>query len=274
MNICYNDNSTTERDDSMKIAIKNGAFLRLSETAAAKADIWFIHGFGASGDAFREALASPLAAQYNLYIPDLPGCGASPPAAEPLSMRETADLIAGLIGTISAGRPLAIVAHSLGGILGTWLCQTLGKRIKTYINVEGNLTEADAYFTGLAGEYDSAAGFYAAYKSKVFALLAAGGDALHRYYASVLLADPEALWVLGKSCVQATGEKKSGAEFVRLDCPKRYYWGDVSTPPQNREFIARMNLPYKLFPGCGHSPMIDNPGDFYRAVLHDLQAAQ
>jgi pimeloyl-ACP methyl ester carboxylesterase len=233
-------------------------------------DIWFIHGFGGSGQIFNEAFSSPLTKNHDLYVPDIPGFGVTPPVPGLEGIQGLTSLLGDLIRDVSGDRPIVVVAHSLGGVIGTWLCERFIDKVAKYINVEGNLTEADAYFCGLANDFDSVSGFQRAYEKKVFAMLGDSEAAINRHYASMCSADPRAMLMLGKSGAAATGEAKSGEEFVALNCDKRYYWSEKSTPRQTKTFIEKKNLPDRRFNDCGHWPMIEKAEEFYRAILNDL----
>jgi len=121
-----------------------GLFFTKALTNQASAHIWFIHGFGDSGKAYQEVFESKLAREYNLYVVDMPGFGASPYNFSVNTMKKQADLLVEVIRTTAHEEPVVIVAHSIGALIGTWVCQSLGRQIQYYFNVEGNLTEADS----------------------------------------------------------------------------------------------------------------------------------
>jgi pimeloyl-ACP methyl ester carboxylesterase len=235
-----------------KIKILNGIFLRLFEVPTSKRDIWFVHGYGGCGRIFQEAFSSALLPANNLYAPDIPGFGASPPVDRLMGIRNAASLLGDLIDTVSAGCPIVIVTHSLGKIIGIWLCERFRNKVAAYIDVEGNLTEANAYFCCLANKYATAEELRRALVAKIFAMLKDSRGAINRHYASIQLADPKSLSIKGRSGASATGKEKSGREFTSLACRKRYFWVDVSTPQGTKDFIERIRLPNRRFAGVGH----------------------
>ena len=83
----------------VEIQIVDQIFIRKSLIASARADLWFIHGFAESSFSFQEAFRSPLAKEFNLYVPDLPGFGVSPPHASFKSL----DSIVGCLKTVRSG---------------------------------------------------------------------------------------------------------------------------------------------------------------------------
>lgn len=123
----------------MKIICSKNIFVRTHEIESAEADVWFIHGFGDSGFSFIEVFNSCLINNYNLYVPDLPGFGVSPFNLHVSQLSNMADFLKDVIRSISGNRPLVLVAHSMGSIIGTLLCKLLEAQIKLFVSVEGFL---------------------------------------------------------------------------------------------------------------------------------------
>jgi len=159
------------------------------------------------GLSFREAFSSPLAEAHNLFVPDLPGFGVSPYQPGRSSLRDSARLLGDLIRKLSPNRPIVLLGHSLGGIIGTWLAAKL-ERVIAYLSIEGNLTRSDTFFSGLAAKAAVPQEFHSYFAGEIYKKMAANLP-LQRYYASLRLADPRALLEWGKSGVEATGECRS-----------------------------------------------------------------
>ena len=250
----------------MKIITHHNIFLRCSGEIEAPKDIWLLHGFGESGLSFREVMASSLANSYRLLCPDMPGFGVSPFDSNIESLRDLYQVILQLIREVSGDRPIVIMAHSMAGILGTWLCEELQNQVVYYINIEGNLDHVDCFFSGKANDYDDPNVFYHNFCQDLAKVR--NNVSLERYYASVLLADPLAMYRMGRSSYLATAE--AGAEFAALQTPKIYLWGDSSVSPSTQEFIRQHDLPNHRFENCGHWPMIEKIDEFLtvlKAVL-------
>jgi pimeloyl-ACP methyl ester carboxylesterase len=77
-----------------------------------------LHGLGATGEVW-DGLVDSLADRWpgSVLVPDLPGHGRS----APLPRYSFGSLAAALAGTLEAGRPVAVLGHSLGGVLGLTL---------------------------------------------------------------------------------------------------------------------------------------------------------
>ncbi|MBI4196310.1 MAG: alpha/beta hydrolase, partial [Deltaproteobacteria bacterium] len=220
---------------------------------------------GESGLSFREAFDSPLAKNFRLFAPDFPGFGVSPFQSRRGSLRGSTRLLGELIDQFSKGRPILLVAHSLGGIVGTWTVQERPKQVRAYISIEGNLTRSDTFFSGLAAKAKSAGKFYHFFKGQILAK-ARGHEELERYFASLRFADPRALIAWGRSGVEATGLDRSGEEFAGLTCRKIYFWGEESMAHRSREFLRDKDIDHRCFKKCGHWPMIEKPKECYEAI--------
>ena len=86
-----------------------------------------VHGIGVSGRYFTP-LARVLARSARVWVLDLPGFGGSPRPAAPLSIREHADVVAGVIATAGLRRPV-VVGHSMGAQVATELALVHPKRV-------------------------------------------------------------------------------------------------------------------------------------------------
>lgn len=257
----------------MLVSLRSDIFLQAVEPPGAASDVWFVHGFGESGLSFYEALSSPLAATHNLYVPDLPGFGVSPPDPDVRSIGSAAGVLVSLIGKLSGARPVALVGHSLGALVAIEATRRLGDQVALLVNVEGNLTDGDTYLSGLTGRYTPGelypvlTGLVANFRDDPQALL--------RYRASLRLADPETLWHLGRSGVEATGTTQGAESFLALACRRAYYWGGESLSPKSlgllKDWPAAIGK--REFPGAGHWLMITQTRRFYAALAEDVAAA-
>jgi pimeloyl-ACP methyl ester carboxylesterase len=135
------------------------------------------------------------------------------------------------------------------------------------IGVEANLTRADAYFTGLATQFDDPRTFHRSLLSRI-RRRSRRDESLRRFGANLALADPLTLWTLGRSVAT---QKDPGAAFRRLRCPKVLYWDAAHASRVTREYVARYGLPNRPLDHLGHWPMIVAPDAFYPAVEEDIR---
>lgn len=246
-----------------------GVDIRVGGSGEAGLDIWFLPGFGKSQRCFRQAFKHPLADAFRIVTFDFPGIGASPPRADGTTVESCAHLLCELIEKISALRRVVLVAHSMGGIVATQAASMLRQLPVLLISVEGNLTPADAYYSGQAMRYPDCNAFYTAFLQDITGL-AAQGKVPDGYVSCLQLADPNTLWTLGRSVVRHT---EPGLQFSALPCATTYYWDVTSVPAETRAYLARSTLSQRRLDGAGHWPMLTAPGSFYSALQADILAA-
>lgn len=158
----------------------------------------------------------------------------------------------------------------MAGMIASRVAARLPRTPVLVIGVEANLTRADAYFTGLAAQFDEPAAFQASLRRKILRI-AQRDEIVHRFARSLELADPMTLWTLARSVF---AQKDPGAAFRRLRCPKIHYWDAIGASQDTRDYIARYGLPQRRLDHLGHWPMINAPAAFYEAVSDDIRKLQ
>jgi pimeloyl-ACP methyl ester carboxylesterase len=152
----------------MQLKIFSNSIIRYSQSKNAKSDIFIIHGFGESGLSFANALESVIAKQNNIWITDLPGFGASPYQNSFTSIEDYLTHLITLIKTTATTQNIFLIGHSFGAVIATILCEKLANSVKGFVSIEGNLTQADSYFSGWAGQYDDGIKFQQDFKKLLF----------------------------------------------------------------------------------------------------------
>lgn len=253
----------------MKIKILDGLFIRHNQIEKNRQSIWFLHGFADSGLAYKEVFDSSLSTEFNLYVVDLPGFGVSPMNSEYTSIKEHADLLSKIIKkeTENSGK-VNIVAHSIGALIGTWVCQQQSEKINFFFNIEGNLTEADSYFSSKPLSFKTAKDFIKSFEGEIFEY-AIKEERYRRYYSSLRFAMPQGMRNWGVTSQEYIKNNKCGFEFNNLNCNKIYIWGDLDTPKETQDFLKEQNIPNRLYRGIGHWHMVENSENLY----HDIKSA-
>ncbi|MCI4671929.1 MAG: alpha/beta hydrolase [Bacteroidia bacterium] len=255
----------------MNIKVAHKLFIRSNHWKEKEESIWFIHGFADSGLAYKEAFESVLDEHFNLFVVDMPGFGVSPLNPGYLGLKEQAALLSTVIQEESPSTTrVNIVAHSLGGLLGTWICQEITSRINCFISVEGNLTEADGYFSSKPLDYDTAEEFATSFEEEIFQK-AQQAETYRRYYSSLRLAEPEAMRNWSLSSQSFTQDNKCGIEFRELTCKKIYLWGERDTPVESIQFLKDNQIANHQYDGIGHWHMVENARVFYRDIFHFIK---
>ncbi len=255
----------------MTIQIRHNVFIRTNTIQSGRPSVWCIHGFADSGLAYKAVFDSPLCEVVNIYVVDLPGFGVSPLQPDFPSIKEQATLLSKIITEETTAQDrVNIVAHSLGGLIGTWICQSLKEKIHYYFNIEGNLTESDSYFSSKPLQFNSAKEFVTTFKNEIFEK-AKTEERYQNYYSSLCFATPEGMWNWSLTSQEHIKANRCGTEFNALTCNTLYIWGDRDTPRETQKFLKENEIPNKLYQGMGHWHMIENASQLYTDILEKIK---
>jgi pimeloyl-ACP methyl ester carboxylesterase len=112
------------------------AILELHDERMGRADapvVLFIHGITESSRYFTTRIG-PLADRFHLVLPDLPGFGRSPKPVSRYDPDHFVDALGGFLESADlASRPLAIVGHSLGAIIGLEFAARFPERVRRLV---------------------------------------------------------------------------------------------------------------------------------------------
>lgn len=243
---------------TMKNVNYKGLSLRIHDSNH-KTHIWFIHGFGETGDSFSAVKNNPdILANYSIRIPDLPGCGKS----DVLSFESIADaakIIVESINEFSPNKDIILVAHSMGSLIGEKITEKLNKRVKLFINIEGFLIQYKERFSSTILQYNEPLQFYEAFVKKI-SRLANTGSVPKTYLEHVHSCTPQALYTWAKSCYAMT------SNYINLKCKLVYMCGTKSAYKPELELLQRASIDIIPFDNCGHWVMHD-ASSFYDEVF-------
>jgi pimeloyl-ACP methyl ester carboxylesterase len=110
-----------------------------------------IHGLGGSKNYWQTVHNYSELAQYNILIPDLVGFGDSQPVPNSFmfTMKEQAMAVKALIDAFAVKDDILLIPHSMGGLIGVYLAELLGPRVRGIIYCEGNVDFNDCFGSNL-----------------------------------------------------------------------------------------------------------------------------
>lgn len=256
---------------------KGWLFVRHSEIYAGRGAIVFIHGLGDSGLAFAEAFDRPELDTFNLIAFDLLGFGRSSAAMDgDYSFRSQAKRIWRALDQFKV-HAFTLVGHSMGGDLATLMTSWDDKaRVRSLVNIEGNLTPDDLFISSQADEA-AGRGEFLEWFHQDFAettILAGWGQSwpsCRRYFSSLMFCRPAAFRDSARELVQRNGvapisrASGIGALFCSLNVPKVFCWGEKSLPEAGatRQLLDSEAIPHKSFANAFHWVMMDQPKELY-----------
>ena len=260
-------------------------FVRHTELRSSRPVLLFVHGLGESGLCFKEAFESRDMSEYRLVVPDMMGYGRS--SGEPggdYCMESQIRRLWRLVDHLAIDS-LYVVGHSLGGDIGTFMASSdTEERIKGLVNIEGDLTPHDIFFSNkvvsAAEDGNFAEWFEKEFKEGI--VLKGWGSrwsSCRRYYASLQFARPEAFLANAKEIYeknQALPERQEGLTgftYATLDIPKIFCWGSESLARGTLDFLEAASLKHRKFEPAFHWPMIDRAEQFYAFLCDFIRKA-
>jgi pimeloyl-ACP methyl ester carboxylesterase len=258
-------------------------FVRQSKLHRARSILLFVHGLGESGLCFKEAFESSDMNQCGLVVPDMMGYGRSSSAGSgDYSMESQIRRLWRLVDFLHVGS-FYVIGHSLGGDIGTFMASSdTQKRIKGLVNIEGDLTPHDIFFSSKAVSAAKEGNFTEWFEKKfkeelVLKVWGSTWSSCRRYYASLQFARPEAFLANAREMYQKNqalpGRREclTGFTYADLKIPKIFCWGSESLAKGTLEFLESASLQHRKFEPAFHWPMIDQAQGFYAFLFEFLQ---
>lgn len=229
--------------------------------------LWFIPGFGATRRLFRPAFEHALARRHRLYLCDLPGHGGAPTPRRAVTMEAAATQLADAVDRHSGRRPVVLIAHSLGGLIASLAARKVQRAPLGLISIEGNLTPADAFFSGRAVRYQDPQAFARELCADVDRA-AMDDPPLQPYAAGLRGVDPHALWSLGQSLADYP---EPWRQYRAVPCATRYWFDRGSLSAASQAVIAEQRFASRSIDGLGHWPMVSDPVAFFDGVAEQVR---
>jgi len=225
-----------------------------------------VAGFGDDGSMFTPLAGTELAKRYRLVTFDLPGFGDEPPLT---GRSATLANLAKGVGDVAAAEGTGIVmAHSVASIIASLAALRAGSGIHTILSLEGNLTAADAYFSGTAADFESPETFHEVFLTRLEGM-AAEDPILARYRARVIHAQPHALWTLGRDAAAFSARVVPG-EILLESSEAHYLHNPANCADSSMNWLRGSGMSAIELPGASHWATVDAPQLVADAALRVL----
>ena len=258
-----------ERQFRMSRGLETTLHLRSLHAPEAAGAILYIHGLGESALCFERLMADPRLARWEHLAVDLEGYGKSMWAAEPLSLDDHALLLERLIGRLLPDS-VVVVGHSMGGVIGTLLCERLGSSVRGFVNVEGNISLPDCGYSSRAVKYSLDDWLAAGFDRVLEAIHHHEGESAEvrrAYGASILMCDPRAYHRNSEELVEISRSETMAPRIAALDAPAVYIHGAPrGTCKRSLELLAKEGIEKVRIESAGHWPFLDQPDGFVEAL--------
>ncbi len=225
-----------------------------------------IAGFGDNTSMFDRLENTELARQFRLEPYDLPGFGA-PPLSGETSLDALALCVAKRAASLNA---TVIIAHSVASIIASLAARMNACPLTEIVSLEGNITPADAYFSGTAGDYPDAQAFRSAFLPRLEAL-GKKQPVIRRYLDAVRQASPEALWELGNDARRFSENFMPGDVLVDA-ADVTYLYNPDNCPDTTLAWLADHPMRKHVLSGASHWASVDQPHAVADTILASIQS--
>ena len=225
-----------------------------------------IAGFGDDSSMFLPLAETELVSRYRLVTFDLPGFGGEPPL---VGRDATLSNLARVVGDVAEAEGAAVVmAHSVASIIASIAVRHPDSAVSTIVSLEGNLTAADAYFSGTAADYENPIAFHEAFLARLGAI-AQSDPLIARYRSRVAHVDPYALWALGCDAAAFSARFVPG-EILLESSEAHYLYNPANCADSSMAWLRASGMSAIEVPGASHWATVDAPDLVVEAVLRVL----
>jgi pimeloyl-ACP methyl ester carboxylesterase len=239
-----------------------------------------VHGLGGTIENWR-ALASPLAANHQVLVPDLPGHGRSAPLPEARDVDALAEAVLGIVHAEGIGGAVW-VGHSLGGVVALRAAVLRADAVRGIVLAAaagiGSTSRAAEVTLAVLGA--TKPGRLIAPHRRAWARSRLGRRAAFGWWG---VADPDALepeqaeaFLVGPAHHTGTGQAGRAllasdprAELDRVTCPCLCLWGASDNwvrLQDGMEYARRLRAPLRAIAGCGHLLIGERPDACLAAI--------
>jgi 3-oxoadipate enol-lactonase len=248
----------------MKWSLTHGMMVRRlwSDVSGRAPRVVWIHGLGESSVSFEPVVAKLPG--YDHVLVDLPGYGRSPWPDAPKSLAEIADQLA---HWLDEEAPAAIIGHSMGGVLCTFVAERTA--VRSVVNIDGNLTRGDCTFSARAAAYsleDFVAHGFATMRDETFADGATRPE-LRTYHAAMCFASPHMFHRHALELVELSSGGTLTPRLAALHVPKLYIGGvPGGVCVESRAQLDQHKVAWRGIEPAGHWVYLDQLDRFVATV--------
>jgi pimeloyl-ACP methyl ester carboxylesterase len=229
-------------------------------------DVWLIHGLGDSPRVWRGVRKDLKHQGHRLMAPTLPGFGGTPPLeGRQRGLEGLARWLEARIARRSRGRHVALVGHSMGGMIGTLVAAHMPDLIGL-INIEGPLTLADCDTSRKAAESRDFTRWFRVFRR---AVRAPGSGAPPHYGAGIDETDVPSFRAYAKDIVALARGARIGKFYASLRVPHIFFYGGAPGGMSRRSlaFLKTHGCETAGFTAAAHWPMTETRLEFSRALI-------
>ncbi|MEM9101786.1 MAG: alpha/beta hydrolase [Pseudomonadota bacterium] len=226
-----------------------------------KGTLFYIHGLGESGRCFEHLMDEPQLSEWYHIAPDLPGYGKSLWTQHILTLQQLAQFLADFIQDTYLPKPIIIIGHSMGGVIGT-LLSAMCDDIDGFVNIEGNLTIEDCQFSSRASVYSKSEFITRGYKELSASIfeLAFANESFKNYFVSLSICDPSSYYQHSQELIDISARESLLGMLEKLPIPTIYFAGiPQGISDRSLVLLKDTSIDVVKITLSGHWPFQENP---------------
>jgi pimeloyl-ACP methyl ester carboxylesterase len=249
----------------------DGETFSIATKFSKQSDVWivFLHGLGCAKECFDEAFNTELGKYFSILTFDFMGFGDSDKPDDFQYTLEEHAAIATIVIEQYNPKQIIIVAHSMGGTIGTLLARRMDN-IRAFIKVEGNLISEDAGIVSRRTADQNEVDFILTGLTDFLEGLKDAPDTASQAWARWYEHSSRiAIYRSCRSLVHWSDDKRLLDYFKSLP-QKCFIYGDQRKDELDCTLQQLQGTPLLRISGSGHFMMLDNPREFYTTIGHYL----
>ena len=230
--------------------------------------ILYLHGLGTSKEDFKTTLGYESFNDFNIISFDFPGCGKSNYNEEIALDIDDLVIITNKVTEKLGLESFHLIGHSMGGLTGLLYARRYPERVKSFINVEGNLDLIDCrVFSKYVNEYPSEKteeSFFKDFKNRIsphpnpeFDFFLKNLEKRVLYYS---------LKDYCQSIVRYCERSPLLTYFTQLNCAKAFIYGEENKDLHYLKKLATQGVTVSEIPSSNHFPFYSNPDSFFDSI--------
>lgn len=226
----------------------------------------FLHGLGCSKRDFQGAFDHPELTDYALLAFDFPGCGDSPyPENLTLNIDDLVEITHLVLAALQV-KDIVLVGHSMGGLVALLYTERYHTSVRGFINVEGNLSSEDCFFSRLAAQSTVSAFTNTLFPELRDRLQHAQNRGLREYAANLEKASINAYHDYSPSLVEYSDTGNLLERYCALAIQKLFVYGAENRSLSYLPRLKDSGCALVEIPDSNHFPFHDDPAAFYHAI--------
>jgi len=233
-----------------------------------KETIVLLHGLGGAKENYYEACKSDALGDHTLIFFDNPGTGNSTYYEDfPLNVDDLAAISSLFIEQLDIS-DFILCGTSMGGLTTLlYLKNDQKKKVKAYINIEGNLLPEDCMFSSKVVTYDFETFDTQIFPKTILDMKANGNTGYHIIANNLQLnTNVKSYYNYSFQTVEYSVTGDLLKQFVALSIPKLFIYGQENSSLSYIPALIKSGVAVKEIPNSNHFVFYDNPKELYEVI--------